>query len=156
MINDQKVDVGTATIQKPKERLFQGQLIPVGTFRVSLASVKAGHEDLAPPVWLGGEDDETPDLAWTMQGLDAVVAGESSSWEATESTPMTTPQQGMNTTPPTQLPAPLVLGESGGRRSEEGQIVDNAVAPWNKEWMMTWSRSTLSVSSIPVHMTADK
>jgi hypothetical protein len=49
--------------------------------------------------------------------------------EAAESTPMTTHQQGMNTTtPPMQLPAPLVPGESGGRREEGAPIVD-VVAP---------------------------
>ena len=50
MINGQKVDVGKATILNPKERLFHNQPIPVDTFRVSLASVKAGHEDLPPLV----------------------------------------------------------------------------------------------------------
>ena len=39
-------------------------------------------------------------------------------------------QAGMETTtPPTQLPAPVVLGESGGRRDEGGPIVADVIAP---------------------------
>ena len=50
--------------------------------------------------------------------------------EAAESTPITTHQQaGMNTTTsPTQLPAPVVPGESSGRCEEGGPIVDDVVA----------------------------
>ena len=45
--------------------------------------------------------------------------------EPDESTPITTHQQpcAETTTPPTQLPAPIVPGESGGRRDEGGAIV---------------------------------
>ena len=45
--------------------------------------------------------------------------------EPAESTPITTHQQACaeTTTPPTQLPAPVVPGESGGRRDEGGAIV---------------------------------
>ena len=45
--------------------------------------------------------------------------------EPTESTTIITHQQACvkTTTPPTQLPAPVVLGESGGRRDEGGAIV---------------------------------
>jgi hypothetical protein len=50
MINGQKVDVGKAVITKPLELTFHGQPIPVGTFRVTLSSEKAGHEYLTPPV----------------------------------------------------------------------------------------------------------
>ena len=52
-IGDQKVDVGKATIMKPKELLFHGRPIPPDLFKVSVASVKQGHENLAPLV-LGG------------------------------------------------------------------------------------------------------
>ena len=45
--------------------------------------------------------------------------------EPAESTQITTHQQACmeTTTPPTQLPAPVVPGESGGRRDEGGAIV---------------------------------
>ena len=52
-ISDQKVDVGKATIVKPKEQLFHSRPIATYIFRVSVASVKPGHENLVPPV-LGG------------------------------------------------------------------------------------------------------
>ena len=52
-IGEQKVDVGKATIMKPKEPLFQSRPIPPNVFKVSVAIVKSGHENLAPPV-LGG------------------------------------------------------------------------------------------------------
>ena len=52
-IGDQKVDVGKATIMKPKEPLFHSWPIPSDVFKVSVVSVKPGHENLAPPV-LGG------------------------------------------------------------------------------------------------------
>ena len=49
-IGNQKVDVGKATIMKPKEQLFHSRPIPPDVFKVSVASVKPGHENLAPPV----------------------------------------------------------------------------------------------------------
>ena len=52
-IGDQKVDVGKATIMELKEPLFHSRPIPPNIFKVSVASVKPGHENLAPPV-LGG------------------------------------------------------------------------------------------------------
>lgn len=52
-ISDQKVDVGKATIMKLKEPLFHSWPIPPDVFMVSVANVKLGHENLAPPV-LGG------------------------------------------------------------------------------------------------------
>ena len=51
--SDMKVDVGKATIMKPKEPLFHSRPIPPDVFKVSVVSVKPGHENLAPPV-LGG------------------------------------------------------------------------------------------------------
>ena len=35
IINGQKMDMRKITILKPKERSFHGQLMPVGTFRLS-------------------------------------------------------------------------------------------------------------------------
>ena len=52
-IGDQKVDVGKATIMEPKEPLFHGRPILLEVFKVSVATVKLGHENLAPLV-LGG------------------------------------------------------------------------------------------------------
>ena len=57
-IGDQKVDVGKATIMEPKEPLFHSRPIPPDVFKVSMASVKPGHENLAPLV-IVGDDDET-------------------------------------------------------------------------------------------------
>ena len=58
-IGDRKVDVGKATIMKPKEPLFHSRPIPPDVFKVSVASVKPGHENL-PPLIPVGDDDETP------------------------------------------------------------------------------------------------
>ena len=58
-IGDQKVDVGKGTIMEPKEPLFHSRSIPPNVFKVSVASVKLGHENL-PPQILVGDDDETP------------------------------------------------------------------------------------------------
>jgi hypothetical protein len=127
-ISGQKVDVGKATIVKPKEQLFHSRPIPPDVFKVSVASVKPGHENLAPPV-LGGDDDETPRrlgdckrwvLLWPKSLLRLEAAG---------STPTTTqPQQGMNiNTPPTQLASPVVPGDSG-RGEEEAPLVADDVA----------------------------
>ena len=49
-IGDQKVDVGKAMILEPKEPLFHSRRIPPNVFKVSVASVKPGHENLAPLV----------------------------------------------------------------------------------------------------------
>ena len=47
-IDDQKVDVGKATIMEPNEPLFHNRPIPPNVFKVSVASVKPGHKNLAP------------------------------------------------------------------------------------------------------------
>ena len=102
-IGDQKVDVGKATIMKPKEPLFHSRPIPPNVFKVSVASVKPGHDNLPPPTLLV-DDEETPRrlgdccngwvLLWPKSLLRLEAAG---------STPTSTqPQQGMNiNTPPT-------------------------------------------------------
>ena len=94
-----------------------------------MASVKPGHENLAPLV-LVGDDDETPRwlgdccngwvLLWPKSLLRLEAAG---------STPTSTqPQQGMNiNTPPTQLASGVGLGDSG-RGKEEAPLVADDVA----------------------------
>ena len=52
------VDVGKATILNPKEWTIQAMQMPDNTFKVYLASVKLGHEGLAPPLRSRGEEDE--------------------------------------------------------------------------------------------------
>ena len=79
LIKGQKVDVGKGVITKPLELMLHSQPIPAGHFRVTLLSVTSGHEDLPPPLRLGGEDDETPPRIWKLQGLGAAMAKESSS-----------------------------------------------------------------------------
>ena len=51
LIKGQKVDVGKGMIMDPLQPTFHNQPIPAGHFRVSLSSVKSGHEDLPPPVY---------------------------------------------------------------------------------------------------------
>ena len=98
---------------------------PCGHFRVSLSSVKSGHEDLPPPVQHVGADDETPPRIGSCKGWVLLWPKNLIRLEPAESTPITTHQQACaeTTTPPTQLPAPVVSGESGGRRDEGGAIV---------------------------------
>ena len=102
------MDVGKATIMEPKEPLFHSRPIPPDIFKVSVASVKPGHE-------IVGEDDETPRrlgdccngwvLLWPKSLLRLEAAG---------STP-TSMQLGMNiNTSHTQLASAVVLGDSGG------------------------------------------
>src|ERR1043165_6119277 len=109
--------------------------MPSTTFKVSVASVKPGHEDLAPPVQLGGEEDEIPKRLADFKGYfilwpKGLLRVESA---AVMTTPTTThPQEGMNsTTPPPQLLAPpVMLGESGERREEGGpNRVDRDFSP---------------------------
>jgi hypothetical protein len=50
LIKGQKVDMGKGVIMNPLQPTFHNQPIPAGHFRVSLSSVKSGHEDLPPPV----------------------------------------------------------------------------------------------------------
>ena len=108
--------------------------MPNTTFKVFVASVKPGHEDLAPPVQLGGEEDETPKRLADYKGYfilwpKGLLRVESA---AVMTTPTTThPQEGMNTTPPTQLLAPHVMpGESDERREEGGPSrVDGEFTP---------------------------
>src|SRR5215216_2884924 len=105
--------------------------MPAGHFRVTLSIVKSGHEDLPPPLRQGGEDDETPLWIGSCKGWVLLWPKNLLRLEPAESTPITTHQQaGMNiTTPPTQLPAPVVPGERGGRREDGGPIVADVIVP---------------------------
>ena len=125
LIKGQKVDVGKGMIMDPSQRTFHNQPIPAGHFRVSLTSVKSGHEDLPPPVQHVGADDETPPRIGSCKGWVLLWPKNLIRLEPAESTPITTHQQACaeTTTPPTQLPAPVVPGESGGRHDEGGAIV---------------------------------
>ena len=125
LIKGQKVDVGKGMIMDPSQRTFHNQPIPAGHFRVSLSSVKSGHEDLPPPVQHVGADDETPPRIGSCKGWVLLWPKNLIRLEPAESTPITTHQQACaeTTTPPTQLPAPVVPGESGGRHDEGGAIV---------------------------------
>src|SRR3954471_9006265 len=103
MINVQTVDVGKATIINPTDRTIHTMQMPNTTFKVSVASIKPGHEDLAPPIQLGGEEDETYKRLADCKGYfilwpKALLHVESA---AMMTTPRTThPEEGMNTTTP--------------------------------------------------------
>ena len=117
LIKGQKVDVGKGMIMDPSQRTFHNQPIPAGHFRVSLTSVKLGHEDLPPPVQHVGADDETPPRIGSCKGWVLLWPKNLIRLEPAESTLITTTHQqacAETTTPPTQLPAPVVSGESGG------------------------------------------
>ena len=114
---------------KPKEPLFHNRPIPPDVFKVSVASVKPGHEDLAPPV-LGGDDDETPRRLGDCKGWVLLWPKSLLRLEAAGSTPTSTqPQQGMNiNTPPTQLASPVRPGASGRGEEEAPLVVDDVAA----------------------------
>ena len=124
LIKGQKVDVRKGMIMDPLQPTFHNQPIPAGQFRVSLSSVKLGHEDLPPPVQHVA-DDETPPRIGSCKGWVLLWPKNLLRLEPAESTPITTHQQACaeTTTPPTQLPAPVVPGESGVRSDEGGAIV---------------------------------
>src|SRR3954469_6679312 len=144
MINGQTVDVGKATIINPTDRTIHTMQMPNTTLKVSVASVKPGHEDLAPPVPLGGQEDEPLKRLADCKGYfilwpKGLLRVESA---AVMTTPTTThPQEGMNTTtpPPQLLASPVMLGESGERREEGGPSrVDHDFSPCSsKQWMMS-------------------
>ena len=127
-IGDQKVDMGKATIMEPKEPLFHSRLIPPNVFKVSVASVKPGHENLAPPV-LGGMTTRPERRLGGCNGWVLLWPKSLLRLEAAGSTPTSTqPQQGMNiNTPPTQLASSVGLGDSG-RGKEEAPLVADDVA----------------------------
>ena len=114
--------MGKATIMKPKEPLYHRAPIPANFFKVSMASVKPGHENLPPPVLLG-DDDETPwRLGDCCNGWVLLWPKSLFRLEAAGSTHTST-QLGMNiNTPPTQLVSAVMLGDSG-RGEEEAPIV---------------------------------
>ena len=101
----------------PSQRTFHNQPIPAGHFRVSLTSVKSGHEDLPPPVQHVGADDKTPPRIGSCKNWVLLWPKNLIRLEPAESTPITTTHQqacAETTSPPTQLPAPVVPGECGG------------------------------------------
>ena len=114
--------MGKGMIMDPSQPTFHNQPIPAGHFRVNLSSVKSGHEP--PPVQHVGEDDETPPRIGGCKGWVLLWPKNLTRLEPAESTPITTQQAcAETTTPPMQLPAPVVPGESGRRRDEGGAIV---------------------------------
>ena len=125
LIKGQKVDVGKGVITKPLDLTFHNQPMPAAHFRVTLSSVTSGHEDLPPPVQHGGEDNETPLRIGICKGWVLLWPKNLLRLEPVKSTPITTDRQACmeTTTPPTELPTPVVSGESGGRRDEGGAIV---------------------------------
>ena len=113
-------DVGKGTIVKPKDRLFHRRQMPDNALRASVASVKAGYEGFPRPIQTDGEDDETHTqlgqcknwpIMWPKNLLRVEVAG---------STP-TGPQEGMTTTPHTQVQSSSVLLAEIERHEKEGQ-----------------------------------
>ena len=122
-IGDQKVDVGKATIMEQKEPLFHSRPIPPNVSKVSVASVKLGHENLPPPILLV-DDEETP--RWLRDCFNGWVLLWPKSLfrlEVSGSTPTST-QLGMNiNTSPTQLASAVVLGDSGGGEEEAPLVV---------------------------------
>ena len=118
--------MGKATIVKPKDRMFHNREMPDGVFKVNVASVLAGFEDLPPPVPV--DDDETPKMigackSWFLPWPKSLLR-----LEAPSITPTPPSQEGMNTTPPTTLPAPVVASDSG-RREGEPPLLPDDVAP---------------------------
>ena len=102
--------------------------MPPGVFKVFVASVKVGHENLAPSVPLGGDDDETPPWLGDCKSWVLLWPKNLLRLEASGRAPTTKPRQGMKiTTPPTQLVVPVVPADSG-RREEEAPLVADDVA----------------------------
>ena len=115
-------------IVKPKDRMFHNREMPDGVFKVNVASVFAGFEDLPSPVPV--DDNETPKMigackGWFLPGPKSLLR-----LEAPSITPTPPSQEGMNTTPPTTLPAPVVASDSG-RREGEPPLVPDHVAVGN-------------------------
>ena len=100
-----------ATIVKPKDRMFHNREMPDGVFKVNMASVLAVFEDLPPPIPVD-DDNETPKMigackVWFLPWPKSLLR-----LEAPNITPTPPSQEGMNTTPPTTLPAPIVASDS--------------------------------------------
>lgn len=100
--------------------------MPDGVFKVNVASVLAGLEDLPPLVLV--DDEDTPTRiggckSWFLPWPKSLLH-----LEVPSITPMPPSQEGMNTTPPTKLLAPLMVGDSV-RREGEPPLVPDDVAP---------------------------
>ncbi|XP_073360718.1 uncharacterized protein [Aegilops tauschii subsp. strangulata] len=94
-----------------------------GVFKVNVASVKAGFEDLPPPVPV--DDEEIPKQIGACKSWFLPCPKTLLRVEAPSITPTTTPQEDMNTTPPTKLPAPVVAGDSGRCEGEPPLVPDD-------------------------------
>ena len=81
---------------KPKDRMFHNREMPHGVFKVNVASVKAGFEDLPPPVPV--DDEETPKRIGACKSLFLPWPKTLLHVEAPGITPTTASQEGMNTT----------------------------------------------------------
>ena len=94
--------------------MFHNRDMPNGIFKVNVASVLAGFEDLPPLVPV--DDDKTPKMiggckSWFLPWPKYLLRV-----EAPNITPTPPSQEGMNTTPPTTLPAPVMTSDSGRRK----------------------------------------
>ena len=85
---------------------------PPDVFKVSVVSVKPGHENLAPLVLVGDDDETSRRLGDCCNGWVLLWPKSLLRLEAAGTTPTRTqPQQGMNiNTPPTQLASGVVVG----------------------------------------------
>ena len=100
--------------------------MPHGVFKFNVACVKTGFEDLPPSVPV--DNDKTPKQigackSWFLPWPKTLLRV-----EAPSITSMPASQEGMNTTPPTKLPAPVVAGDSE-RREGEPPLVQDDIAP---------------------------
>ena len=105
--------------------MFHNREMPDCVFKVNVASVFASFEEMPPSVPVN--DDETPKMigackSWFFPWPKSLIRLESPGI-----TPMQPSQEGMNTTPPTTLPAPIVASDSE-RREGESPLVPNDVA----------------------------
>ena len=119
--------MGKATIVKPKDRMFHNRDMPDGVFKVNVASVFLGFEDLPPPVPV--DDDETSKMIGACKSWFFTWPKSLLCLEAPSITPMPPSQEGMNTTPPTKLPAPVVADDGSVRREGKPPLVPDHVAP---------------------------
>ena len=76
--------MGKATIVKPKDRMFHNREMPDGVFKVNVASVLAGFEDLPPSVPVDDDGNPHPPEDLRMQELVLALAEVSSSSRGTQ------------------------------------------------------------------------
>ena len=83
-------------IMKPKDRMFHNREMPDGVFKVNVASVLAGFEDLPPPVPVN--DDETPKMIGACKNWFFPWPKSLLRLEAPSITPTPPSQESINTT----------------------------------------------------------